>query len=104
MDSLTLIRHNSSYDENNRTDTHAFATRPLNFKWEQEVLKFNNIFVSQRSTKTDMGTKFENPSAQSPIQVQNKDRRATFSKQVLLHGIRSFRTATFSTKLILQKR
>ena len=46
MDSLTLIRHNSSYDENNRTDTHAFATRPLNFKWEQEVLKFNNIFVS----------------------------------------------------------
>ena len=37
--------------------------------------------------------------------VQNKDiyRRATFSKQVLLHSIYFFRKATFWKKLILQK-
>ena len=38
--------------------------------------------------------------------VQNKDinSRATFSKQVLLHSINLFRTDTFSTKVLLQKR
>ena len=38
--------------------------------------------------------------------VQNKDicRRATFLKKVILYSIKFFRTATFSVKLILQKR
>ena len=38
------------------------------------------------------------------ILFRNKDRRTTFSKQVLLYSTKFLRTATFSTKLILQKR
>ena len=51
MDSLTLKRHNSFQNENNRKTTHGFASRPLIFKLQQEVLKFNDIFVSWSSPK-----------------------------------------------------
>ena len=37
MDSLTLKRHNSFQNKNNRKATHSFATRPLVFKLQQEV-------------------------------------------------------------------
>ena len=40
MDFLTLKRHNSFQNENNRKATHV-APRPLIFKLQQEVLKFN---------------------------------------------------------------
>ena len=42
MDSLTLKRHNSFQNQNNRKATHSFAPRPLIFKLQQEVL-FNEI-------------------------------------------------------------
>ena len=45
MDSLTLKRHKSFQNENNRKPTHSFAPRLLIFKLQQEVLKFNEICV-----------------------------------------------------------
>ena len=60
MDSLTLKRHNSFQNENNRKLTHSFASRPLIFKLQQEVLKFNDICVSWSSPKTDLETNFLN--------------------------------------------
>ena len=49
MDSLTLKRHNSFQNKNNRKATQSFAPRPLILKLQQEVLKFNDIFVSWSS-------------------------------------------------------
>ena len=49
MNPLTLYRHNFFQNQNNRKATHSFAPRPLIFKLQQEVLKFNNIFVSRSS-------------------------------------------------------
>ena len=46
MDSWTLKCHNSFQNKNNRKATHSFALRPLIFKLQQKVLKFNDIFVS----------------------------------------------------------
>ena len=46
MDLLTLKRHNSPQNENNRKATHNFAPRPLIFKFQQELLKFIYIFMS----------------------------------------------------------
>ena len=40
--------------------THSFAPRPLIFYLQQEVLKFNDIFVSWSSPKTDPETNFLN--------------------------------------------
>ena len=37
MDSLTVKRHNSFQNKNNRKGTHSFAARPLSFKLLQEV-------------------------------------------------------------------
>ena len=45
-------------NKNNRKATHSFAPRPLIFKLQQEVLKFNNICVSWSSQKTDLVTNF----------------------------------------------
>ena len=59
MDSLTL-KHNYFQNENNRKATHSFAPRPLIFKLQQEVLKFNDICVSWSSSKTDLVTSFLN--------------------------------------------
>ena len=42
MDSLTLKMKKNK----NRKTTDSFAPRPLIFKLQQEVLKFNDIFVS----------------------------------------------------------
>ena len=39
LDSLTLKRHNSFQNENNRKTTHCFSPRPLIFKLQQEVLR-----------------------------------------------------------------
>ena len=49
--SLTLQRHNSFQIENSRKAILCFAPRPLIFKLQQEVLKFNDIFVSWSSPK-----------------------------------------------------
>ena len=51
MDYLTLKRHNFFQNENDRKATHSFAPRPMIFKLQQEVFKFNNIFVSWSSRK-----------------------------------------------------
>ena len=51
MDCLTLKRHNSFQNENNRKATDSFTPRTLVFKLRQEVLKFSGIFVSWRSPK-----------------------------------------------------
>ena len=55
MKSLTLKRHNSFQD---RKATDAFAPTPLIFKLQKEVLKFNDICMSWRSTKTRLETNF----------------------------------------------
>ena len=43
MDSFTLKRHNSFQNENNTKATLSFSHRPLNFRLQQEVLKFNEF-------------------------------------------------------------
>ena len=60
MDSLTLKRPVSFQNKNNRKVTHNFAPRPLIFKLQQEVLKFNDICESWNSPKTDLETNFSN--------------------------------------------
>ena len=60
MDSLTLKRHNSFQNENDRKATQGFVPRPLIFKFQQEVLKFNDICVSWSSPNTDLVTNFLN--------------------------------------------
>ena len=60
MDSLTLKRHNSFQNKNNRKVTHVFTPRPLFFKLQQEALKFNDICMSWSSPKTDLMTNFLN--------------------------------------------
>ena len=60
MDSLTLKRHDSFQNENNRNVTHSFVPRILIFKLQQEFLKFNDICVSRSSPKTDLETNFLN--------------------------------------------
>ena len=44
MDSLNLKRYNFFQIKNNSKTTHSFATRPLIFKLQEEVWKFNDIF------------------------------------------------------------
>ena len=51
MESLTLKRHNSSPNQNNKKAANSFARRHLIFKLEQEVLEFNDICVSWSSLK-----------------------------------------------------
>ena len=43
MDSLTLKRRNSFQNKNKRKAPNKFALKPLIFKLQQEVLKFNDI-------------------------------------------------------------
>ena len=50
--------HNSFKNQNNRKATHSFAPRPLIFKLQQEILKFNNICESWSSQKTDLVINF----------------------------------------------
>ena len=59
LDFLTLKPHNSFQNWNNRKIKHNFAPRPLIFKLQQEVLKFNDICVSWSSPKTDLLTNFK---------------------------------------------
>ena len=51
MDSFTLKRHNFFQNESKRKAAHIFAPRPLIFKLQLEVLKFNDICVSWSSPK-----------------------------------------------------
>ena len=60
MDSLTLKRHNPFQNQNNKKATHSFALSPLIFKLQQEVLKFNDIYLSWSSPKTDLETNILN--------------------------------------------
>ena len=46
--------------EYNRKDTNAFAPTPLIFKFQQEVLKFNDICMNWSSPKADLDTNFLN--------------------------------------------
>ena len=62
---LTLKRYNSFQTQNNGNATHSFDPRPLIFKLQQEVLKFNDICVSWSSQKTDLVTNFLNPENRS---------------------------------------
>ena len=57
MNTLTLYRHNSFQNQNNKKATDSFALRRLVFKLQQAGLKFNNIFVSW-SFQTKQGDKF----------------------------------------------
>ena len=52
--------HNSFQNQNNRKATHGFALRPLIFKLQQEVLKFNDIFVSWSFPKLTWWSNFLN--------------------------------------------
>ena len=61
MDSLTLKRHTSFQNYDNRKVSPTFAPRPLIFKLLQEVLKCNDICMSWSSPKTDLVTNFLNP-------------------------------------------
>ena len=54
MDSLTLKRHDSFQNQNNRKSTHTFASRPLIFKLQQNFLKFNNVCMIWISPITDL--------------------------------------------------
>ena len=65
MDYLTLKRHNSFQNSNNREATHSFAPKPLTFKLTQEDLKYKDICVSWSSPKTDLVTNFLNPENRS---------------------------------------
>ena len=65
MDSLSSKRHNSFQNKNNGKATHSFAPRPLIFKWQQEVLKFNDICLSWSSAKADLATNILNPENRS---------------------------------------
>ena len=58
MDSVTLNRHKSFQNLNNRKPTYSFVPRPLIFKLQQKVLKFNDIYVSWSSPKTNLVTNF----------------------------------------------
>ena len=60
MESLTLKRHNSFQNQNNRKATKNFAPRPLISQLQQEVLKFNHICVSWNVPKTDLVINFLN--------------------------------------------
>ena len=58
MDSLNLKRGNSFQNKNNKKATHSFATRPLIFNFQQEVLKFHDICVSWSSRNSDPEAKY----------------------------------------------
>ena len=60
MNSLTLKHHNSFQNQNNRKATPSFVPRPLIYKLQQEVLRFNNNGVTWNSPKTDLVTNFFN--------------------------------------------
>ena len=60
MDFLTLTRHISFQNKDNRKATQSFAHRPLIFKLQQEGRKFNDICVNWSSPKADLETKFLN--------------------------------------------
>ena len=60
MDRLTLKRHNSFQNQNNKKAIHSFDPRSLVFKLRQEVLKFSNISVNWTSLKTDLEPNFLN--------------------------------------------
>ena len=65
MDSLTLKRHNSFQNQNNRKATHSFAPSALIFKLQLEVWKFNHICVSWSTPKSDPVANFLNPENRS---------------------------------------
>ena len=60
MDSLTLKRHDSFLNKNNKKVKHSFTPRYLIFKLQQEVLKISDIYVSWSSPKIDLDLNFVN--------------------------------------------
>ena len=58
MDSLTLKRHNSFQNQNNRKATHIFTPKRLMFKLRPEVSKFSDICETWSFPKTDLETNF----------------------------------------------
>ena len=65
MGSLTLKRHYSFQNQDNRKAKRSFASGPLIFKLQQEVLKSSDIYVSWSSSKSDLVTNFLNPENRS---------------------------------------
>ena len=61
----SLKRLNFFQNKNDKKSTNSFASRPLIFKLQLEVWKFNNICVSWISAKTDLETNFSNLENQS---------------------------------------
>ena len=60
MDCLTLNRRNSFQNKNNRKTADNFVPRPLIFKMQQKVWKFNDTCVSWCSPKTGLVKNFLN--------------------------------------------
>ena len=63
MDSLTLKYHKyhkSFQNQNDRKAKNSFAPRPLIFKLQEQVWKFNDIYVNWSSPKTDPETNIIN--------------------------------------------
>ena len=60
MDFWTLKRHNSIQSNKNRKATQSFASRPLIFKLQQEVLTVNDMCRELELPKTDLVKKFLN--------------------------------------------
>ena len=60
MDYLTLKCYNSFQNKNNGKPHIVLLSRPLIFKLQQEVWKFNDICVIWGSQKTDLETNFLN--------------------------------------------
>ena len=72
---LTLKRPNSFQNQINIKATYSFVPRPLIFKLQQEVLKFNDICVSWSSLKSYLVTNFlkqENQSFENVSIVTSK--------------------------------
>ena len=65
MNTLTLKRPGSFQNLNNRQATHTSTPRPLIFKLQRKVLKFNDICVRWGSSKADLVTNFLNPENRS---------------------------------------
>ena len=56
VNSLTLKPHNFFQTENIRKATHIFAPKDLIFKFQQEVWRFYDIYMSWSFPKTDLET------------------------------------------------
>ena len=76
LDSLTLKRHSSFQNWNNRKATHSFAPRPQIFKLQWEVLIYNSMVSAWSSQKTDLKTNFLNFENRRALRTRSTDTRS----------------------------